>query len=119
MPAAEHIERHFELVTTELVSTAPLAAGNSATLDLVPGRSYAIPIAASAGQTISISTSSPDFWDSIAVLFAPDGAPVVGSDDDNGYFAEFDWEAVATGTYVLYVSSFESVSTGELVVERS
>ena len=119
LPAAEHIERHFDLVTTELISTAPLAAGDSATLDLVPGRSYAIPIAASAGQTISISTSSPDFWDSIAVLFAPDGAPVVGSDDDNVYFAEFDWEAVATGTYVLYVSSFESVSTGELVVERS
>ena len=119
VPAAEHIERHFELVTTELISTAPLAAGDSVTLDLVPGRSYAIPIAASAGQTISISTSSPDFWDSIAVLFAPDGAPVVSSDDDNVYFAEFDLEAVATGTYVLYVSSFESVSTGELVVERS
>ena len=97
LPAAEHIERHFDLVTTELISTAPLSAGNSATLDLVPGRSYAIPIAASAGQTISISTSSPDFWDSIAVLFAPDGAPVVGSDDDNVYFAAFDWEAVANG----------------------
>ena len=61
----------------------------------------------------------PRLWDSIAVLFAPDGAPVVGSDDDNVYLAEFDWEAVATGTYVLYVTSFESVSTGELVVERS
>lgn len=119
LPAAEHIERHFDLVTTELIATPPLATDDSVTLDLVPGRTYAIPIEASAGQTISISTSSPDFWDSIAVLFSPDGAPVVGSDDENVYFAAFDWEADATGTYVLHVTSFESVSTGELVVERS
>jgi len=73
----------------------------------------------SAGDTISISTSSPDFWDSIAVLFSPDGSPVIGSDDDNLYFAEFDHDAEASGTYVLHVTSFEAVSTGELRVERS
>lgn len=88
-------------------------------LDLAPGRTYAIPIAASAGETISIATRSRDFWDSIAVLLAPDGSPVVGSDDDNAYFAAFDWVAEQTGTYMLQVTSFEAVSTGELVVTRA
>ena len=67
----------------------------------------------------AISTSSPDypdFWDSIAVLLAADGSPVVGSDDDSGYFAAFEWEV--TGIYLLQVTSFESVTTGELVVKR-
>jgi hypothetical protein len=88
--AAAHIARHFELVTTELVATTPLVAGGSLSLEFVPGRTYEIPIAATAGQTISIATSSRDYWDTIAVLLAPDGTPVVGSDDDNAYFAAFD-----------------------------
>ncbi len=116
--AATHIQRHIELVTTELVTTTTLPAGDSLALDLVPGRTYAIPVAATAGETISISTSSRDFWDSIAVLLAPDGSPVVGSDDDNVYFAAFEWVAKETGTYLLHVTSFEAVSTGELVVTR-
>ncbi len=117
--AAEHIERHIELVTTELLTTPALAAGDSVVVDLVPGRTYAVPIAATAGSTISISTASPDFVDSIAVLLAPDGSPVVGSDDTNGWFAAIDWLAPQAGTYVLQVTSFESVSTGELTVDRS
>jgi hypothetical protein len=44
---------------------------------------------------------------------------VVGSDDARKYFAAFDWVAEETGTYTLEVTSFESVSTGELVVKRS
>jgi tetratricopeptide (TPR) repeat protein len=116
--AAGHIARHIELVTTELVTTPALSTGQSRALDLVPGRTYEIPVAATAGETISIATSSRDFWDSIAVLLAPDGSPVVGSDDDNAYFAAFDWVAPATGTYRLQVTSFESISTGELVVTR-
>ena len=119
LAAADHIQQHLEFVTTELSTTAPLSAGNSLTLDLVPGRTYAIPIAATAGESISVSTSSPDFWDSIAVLLSPDGEPVVGSDDDNAYFAAFDWVAQETGVYVLQVTSFEAVATGELVVDRS
>jgi tetratricopeptide (TPR) repeat protein len=116
--AATHIERHFELVTTETVTTPPLSTGESFTLDLVPGRIYEIPVAVTAGETISITTSSKDYWDSIAVLLAPDGSPVVGSDDDNAYFAAFDWVAEETGTYVLKVAFFESVNRGELVVTR-
>jgi Flp pilus assembly protein TadD len=119
LEAAEQIAEHIDAVTTELISTPPLTAGGTVTLDLVPGRTYAIPVAVNAGETIAISTSSPDFWDSIAVLYSPTGDPVVGSDDDNVYFAEFDYVADASGTYVLHVTSFEAVSTGELVVERS
>ena len=85
----------------------------------MPGRTYEIPVAAIAGETISISTNSPDFWDSIAVLLAPNGSPVVGSDDTNFYFAAFDWVAEETGTYLLQVTSFESINTGELVVTRA
>jgi len=105
-------------VTTELLTASPLAAGGSLALDLVPGRTWEIPIPASAGETISIATSSPDFWDTIVVLLAPDGTPVVGSDDAKAYFAAFDWAAQTTGTYRLLATSFESINTGELRVTR-
>jgi tetratricopeptide (TPR) repeat protein len=114
--AATHIRKHIELVTTELVPAAPLAAGGSLALDLVPGRTYAIPVTATAGETLSIATSSKDYWDTIAVLLAPDGTPIVGADDANAYFAAFDWVAEETGTYVLQVTFFESLNFGELVV---
>jgi tetratricopeptide (TPR) repeat protein len=116
--AASEIQRSIELVTTELVTASPLTPGASSTLDLVPGRTYDIPLAAVAGETISIATSSKDFYDSIAVLLAPDGTPVVGSDDANAYFAAFEYTAEEAGTYVLRVTSFEGVNTGELVVTR-
>ena len=116
--AATHIERHFELVTTESVTTSALPAGESLTLDLVPGRIYEIPIAVTAGETISIATSSKDYWDSIAVLLAPDGSPVVGSDDEIAYHAAFDWVAEETGTYLLKVAFFEAWNRGELVVKH-
>jgi tetratricopeptide (TPR) repeat protein len=117
--AAVEIKRHIDLVTTELVATSPLAVGASTTLPLVPGRTYDIPIAAAAGQTVSIVTSSKDFYDTILVLLAPNGTPVVGSDDYKAYFAGFAWVAPVAGTYRLRVTSFEGVSTGGLVVSRN
>ena len=118
--AAAEIARHIELVTTELIPTTALAAGASLALDLVPGRSFEIPIAMAAGQTLSITTSSPskEIYDTIAVLLAADGTPMIGADDNNKYFAAFNWIAPASGTYRLWVTSFESVNTGELVVAR-
>jgi tetratricopeptide (TPR) repeat protein len=116
--AAGHLERHFELVTTELVPTAPLAAGDTLALDVAPGRTYEIPVPVVAGEVFSITTSSEDYWDTIAVLLAPDGTPVVGSDDENAYFAAFNWVAEETGIYRLQVTFFESVNSGELVVTR-
>jgi hypothetical protein len=116
--ASAQIKIHLDLVTTELVSTSPLAAGSSMTLGLVPGRTYDIPLAVAAGETVSIATSSKDFWDTILVLLAPDGTPVLGSDDYKGYFAGFEWIAPADGTYRLRVTSFEAVNTGELLVAR-
>ena len=41
-------------------------------------------LAVAAGETVSIATSSKDFWDTILILFAPDGTPVLGSDDYKG-----------------------------------
>jgi tetratricopeptide (TPR) repeat protein len=116
--AAAEIDRHIDLVTTELVSTSPLATGSSATLGLVPGRTYDIPLAAAAGQTIVFTTSSKDFSDTILVLLAPDGTPILGNDDYKGWFAGFEWVAPATGTFRVRVASFEGVSTGTFVVTR-
>lgn len=116
--AAAEILEHIELVTAQLLPTAPLAAGGSLSLDLVPGRTYSIPVAATVGESLSILTTSRDFFDSICVLLAPDGTPVVGGDDYLSYFAGFDWVAEETGTYTLLVTSFESVSTGKLKVTR-
>ncbi len=116
--AASHIERHLELVTTDLLSTAPLAAGASMSLDLSPGRVYDVPLPVTAGETISVATSSRDFVDTIAVLYAPDGTPLTGSDDTNAQFAAIAWPAPASGTYRLRTSSFEAVDTGVLTVIR-
>jgi hypothetical protein len=116
LAAAMHVQRHIDLVTTEVVAASPLAAGDSLVLDFVPGRTYEIPVQALAGETISIATTSKDYWDTILVLLAPDGSPVLGSDDTNGYFAAFDWVAAEMGTYRLQVTFFESVITGQMVV---
>ena len=116
--AADQIAIHFDLVTTELLATSPLAVGSSMNLGLVPGRTYEIPVTATAGEMISIATSSKDFWDTILILLAPDGSPLVGSDDYKGYFAGLDWIAPASGTYRLRVTSFEAVNTGILLVQR-
>jgi tetratricopeptide (TPR) repeat protein len=116
--AAVHGLRHLELVTTGLARTASLPPGGSLVLPLVPGRTWEIPLPASAGETISVATLSRDFQDTILVLFGPDGSPVLCSDDAKKYFAAFDWEATATGLYRIQVTSFEAVDTGGLVVTR-
>ena len=118
LAAAAEIKTHFDLVTTQLVTTAPLASGATSTLQLVPGRSVDIPLVLTAGQPVSIATSSPDFWDTIAVLIAPDGTPVLGSDDAKKYFAAFTYTPSVSGIYHLRVTSFESVNTGTLNVKR-
>jgi tetratricopeptide (TPR) repeat protein len=114
MPAAAvELKTHIDQVTTELVKTAPI---QSATLPLVPGRTYEIPVTLRAGQPLSVTTSSRSFWDTILVLLGPDGSPVAGSDDAVKYFAALDWTAGTAGTYKIRVTSFESVSTGQLDV---
>ena len=116
--AADHIETSIDLVTTELVPTAPMSAGTSVDLSFVPGRVYEIPITVSAGENIAITTGSSDFWDTICVLVGPDGTPVIGSDDDVFYHAKFAYVAPTAGTYKLKVTFFESVITGSLKVTR-
>jgi hypothetical protein len=116
--AAEHIKMHIDMVTTEFVTTKPMDPDTTDTLELVAGRTYAIPVPVVAGETISITTSSGDYWDTILVLLDPDGTPVAAGDDDWFYFAELDWVAEETGTHLLQVTFFESVNIGEVVVTR-
>lgn len=116
--SAWHIARHIELVTGELVSAPTLGAGTSLALPLVPGQVYEIPVPVIAGETVSISTGSHDYWDTILVVLGPDGTPVVASDDAKQYYAALDWVAPATGTYTMRVTFFESVNTGVLGVAR-
>jgi tetratricopeptide (TPR) repeat protein len=116
--AAAQIKMHIDMVTTELVGTSPQAAGTSVNLAVVPGRTFDIPIVVAAGEAVEIVTSSKDFWDTILVLLASDGTPVLGSDDYRLYYAGFKWVAPAGGTYRLRVTSFEAVNTGELLVAR-
>ena len=88
--AAVHTKRHFDLVTTELVTAPSMLPGDTRDVTLAPGRAIEIPLPAMAGNQIGIVTSSRDYWDTIAVLLAPDGTPVIGSDDARSYFAAFE-----------------------------
>ena len=117
--AAFHVDRHFDLVTTQLVTAPALAVKSTTSVDVVPGRTVEIPVSAEAGQTVSIATSSHDYFDTIAVLLAEDGTPLVGADDTNGYFAAFDWVAPATATYRMRVTFFEGVNYGRIDVKRN
>jgi tetratricopeptide (TPR) repeat protein len=116
--AAIEIKRHIDLVTAELLPTPALGAGTSMTLNLVPSRTFEIPVSVLAGQALSVATSSPDIWDTILVLLAPDGTPVLGSDDSFKYLAAFEWVPLVSGTYRIRVTSFEAASAGALVVRR-
>jgi tetratricopeptide (TPR) repeat protein len=119
LAAATHTKTHIDMVTAEFLSAPPLAVGGALSLGLVPGRTYEVSLPAVAGQRLCVATSSRDFYDTIAVLLAPDGTPVVGADDVRFYFAEIDWVAPVSGTYRLQVTSFESVNTGTLNVTRN
>jgi tetratricopeptide (TPR) repeat protein len=116
--SAAHIARHLELVTTELVVTSPLAAGSSMSLMIVPGRTFEIPMHVTAGQTLSLMTSSQPIWDTILLVLGPDGTPLVGSDDYRVYYAGLLWTAPATATYRVRVSSFEAATPGEMLITR-
>lgn len=116
--AATHLARHIELVTIEYLPSALLVAGGTLRLDLVPGRTWEVPVFAVAGETLSIQTRSNEYFDTIAVLLAPDGTPVTGGDDFMQYYAGFQWVAEETGAYLLQVAFFEAVNSGTIKVTR-
>ena len=116
--AAAEIQTHIRLVTTGLVTTSALAAGTTLQRGVVPGQTLDIPLVVSAGDKVSIVTSSHDYWDTILVLLDSNGNPVLGSDDSWKYFAAFDWTAPSGGTYRIRVTFFEGVITGTLRVSR-
>jgi len=116
--AAPYLAKHIELVTTQYAPAGPLPAGATLNLDMVPGRTQEIAVSAVAGETLLIQTRSNEYFDTIAVLLAPDGTPVTGGDDFMQYYAGFQWVAGATGTYVLQVAFFEAVNYGGIKVTR-
>jgi len=116
--AAIEIQTHIEQITTQLLAASPLVAGTSMNLPVAPGQTYEIPVPVVAGEKLSVPTSSHDYFDTILVLLAPDGTAVVGSDDYKGYFAGLNWTAETSATYRLRVTFFESVITGDLLVQR-
>lgn len=116
--AATHLKTHIEMVTSELLPANPLAAGASLSLALAPGRTYEVPLSVTAGEVVEILTGSKDFYDTIIVLLAADGTPVIGGDDYKAYFAGFAWTASGTGNFHLWVTSFEGVNSGEMTVTR-
>ncbi len=117
--SALHIQRHLALVTAQVAALPALQRGK-VTLDMVPYRTFEIPLPVQAGERVRVQTTSPGFvvWDSILLLLDPAGAPVLGSDDFIDYWAGFDWIAPQSGVYRLRVASFEGVFTGRLVVTR-
>jgi len=117
--AANEINKCIDLSIADLVPASTIAVGTTADLNFVPDMAYDVPITVAAGETISIKTEATDYWDSIAVLLAPDGTPVIGSDDDNKYFAQFSYVAPVAGTYHMKVTFFEAVATSVLHVTRN
>ena len=116
--AAVEIRTHIDMVTTALLPASPLLAGTSMNLPVTPGQTYEIPLPVVAGETVSLASSSHDYFDTILVLLAPDGSTVLGADDTKGYFAGFNWAAGASGTYRVRITFFEGVITGNIFVQR-
>jgi hypothetical protein len=110
--------RRSDLRATQLVEAAPFTAG--ATVTLPSGRGAELRNSRSShGRRGALDlTSSRDFYDTILVVLVPDGPPVLGSHDHRQCFAGFQWVAVATGTYRIWVASFESANTGDWIVSR-
>src|SRR5262249_38879663 len=51
--AAAEIKKHIDLVTTDLQTAGPLAAGQSLSVGLIPGRTYDVPLQLAAGEALS------------------------------------------------------------------
>ncbi len=118
--AAKELLRHINTVTQDTVTVSPLAEGDTYTLDLVPGRTFEIPIQATAGTTLSLVTDSPsgEVSDTIMVLLNSNGIAVTGNDDANGFYAAFEYQVPVSSTYKLLVTSFEAIGTGQITISR-
>ncbi|MBM4363820.1 MAG: hypothetical protein FJ104_14155, partial [Deltaproteobacteria bacterium] len=117
--AGQHFAKHIELGTTERVGARPLPPGATLTLGVVPGRTFELTLELSIDVGVTVTTASPgDEVDSILVVLGPDGEPVFGNDDYEGYNAGFTFTPEATGTYRVLVTSFEGAGTGTLEITR-
>jgi tetratricopeptide (TPR) repeat protein len=101
--------RYIELNRLNYVDGPPLQPGVTASLDMIDGRVFRLPLTASAGQAIAITASSlADQVDPLFVLLAPDGTTLlIGSDDAiiGQYTARIEGYVLpADGTYTLLVT---------------
>ncbi|MCC6509527.1 MAG: hypothetical protein IT423_10495 [Pirellulaceae bacterium] len=118
--SAFFLQRHIQQVTTNLVMLSSLSNNQSVDVFFEPGKTIEIPVTVQAGKKLRIETSSPseEVYDTVAVLLAPNGTPLTGSDDTNDFFAAFQWTAPVTTTYRLRITTFEAVSTGLVKISR-
>jgi hypothetical protein len=113
LAAVAELRAHIELVTNQLVQPRRLLPAPAHT---PPGREAELrKFRSRHGWRGALDlTSSRDFYDTILVLLAPDGPPALWSQDR--VFCRIQWVAVATGTYRILLTSFESVNTGDSTV---
>ena len=115
--AAAHIQTHIDQVTTELLLTAPLGVGQSLALDLAPGRTYEIPVVATAGGHRHLHEQRRSL--------GLDRRPPCSRRNAGGrqrrrrrLLRRVRLGGQETGTTTLQVTSFEAVSIGQLIVAQ-
>ncbi len=98
-----------------------LPADNILSLELSLGRVYAVPIAGSAGESLTVRTDfvrDTDLVDPILVLLGPDGEALVGDDDSGGGLKSLisDFILPTSGAYTLVISHAGGGSYGSVTV---
>ena len=116
--ATQFFAEHLAAATSEYVELEPLAAGQSVTLDFVPGRAFRIPVTAEAGEMLSLITSSDDGVDTMAVLLTSTGELVTSNDDNVDLNAGIVRAVDAADTYLLVIGTFEGAGTGVVQLVR-
>ena len=118
LTAASHIKRHLDLVTTEPAAGVRARAGRRAVARPRPGEDLRDRGPGGGRPADRDHHRQPCLLGHDRRAARPRRDPVIGSDDDSGYFAAFDWVAERSVTYRLRVSFFDSVATGLLEVSR-
>jgi tetratricopeptide (TPR) repeat protein len=116
--AVPYFAQHIENATQETIAGDSLQAGNSITIHITPGQTYRFPVEVSAGETLAVTTTSPDEVDTIMVLRAADSSLVIGNDDAVDLNAGFEQEIADADTYTLLLSTFEGAGSGQIILSR-
>ncbi|MDX1994655.1 MAG: tetratricopeptide repeat protein [bacterium] len=125
-PAAEDALRFVELQEQEVIEGDALETDEIVTLEMVYGRVYRLPLELREGETITLSAvPEPDGVDTLIVLLAPDGTPLIHNDDYDLSNTVLESRIVnfpvpESGTYTLIVTHAGGNNTGAVgvVLER-